>query len=81
MLAQKSVDSEEDGAQNKGFCAPLKCLHIFQNLAEGLYDQGAFLFCDDALLRQHPRVGYAAGDVLLIHSLIEWDGGVEFISG
>ena len=34
MLAQKSVDSEEGGAQNKGFCAPLKCLHIFQNLGD-----------------------------------------------
>ena len=54
---------------------------IRQDPLQPLYDLPAVLFRDDAAVPQHGGVGDAAGDILLVHSAVKGDGGIEGVDG
>ena len=64
-----------DGESNLSF------FDFRQDLQEGLFNLGGLFSGQDSLLGQHFSVGDAAGDILLIESLVKLDRGVEFLSG
>ena len=57
----------------------LPILDLLLDVLESLDNLIAILLRENAAFREHPRVGNGAADILMIHALVEIDGGLELI--
>ena len=57
----------------------LPSLDLLEDVLEAGDDLVAVLLCDDAAFREHRGMRDGASDVLVVHALVEIDGGLELV--